>query len=211
MTRSPDLPIADLLQLYSQEVSPELFVMTAPQDAYRRLSPGYRTSPLAALKRPALVAIILGVVVSIYATGRVTVSQVLITVLCWSFAAALQTLAGLALVASAKRRSVGIPAGIDLLFVGHGPWSLWLLAVAAWAVWLPRPDRMDVVVAATAAVPLVWTAVILFAFCRTVLGDEPRQAAIRTLLHQLLIWTVAGVYIAVVVQLWPRLAGIAAS
>ncbi|MGH9312466.1 MAG: hypothetical protein ACRD1S_04630, partial [Vicinamibacterales bacterium] len=138
-------------------MSPELLVMAAPPRAYRRLAPGHRASLIGALKRPALVAIILGTAISIYATRRVTLGLALSTILCWSFAAAVQAIAAAALVASSKRRGVSIPAGLDLLFMGHGPWSLWLLAVAAWAVWFPRPPMMDVLVVATAVVPAVWT------------------------------------------------------
>jgi len=185
--------------------------MTAPPSAYQRLAPGHRTGLAGALKRPLVVAIVVGTAISIYATRRATLGLAVSGVLTWSFAAAVQVLSAVALVASSKRRRVSVPAGLDLLFMGHAPWSLWLLAVAAWAVWLPRPVNMDFIVAATAAVPFSWTVVIVFAFCRCVLQDDPRQAAIRTLFHQSLIWTFAGAYIAIAVQLWPRLLGLTAS
>jgi hypothetical protein len=191
-------------------MSPELLVMTAPPSAYQRLAPGHRTGLAAALKRPLLVAIVAGTAISVYAARRVTLDLALSGVLTWSFAPLVQLLAAAALVASSRRRSVSVPAGVDLLFMGHAPWSLWLLAAAASAVWLPRPARMDLIVAATAAVPLAWTVAIVFAFCRSVLQDDPRKAAIRTLFHQSLIWTFAGAYIAIAVQLWPRLVGLTA-
>ena len=191
-------------------MSPELRVLTAPPSAYQELAPGHRAGLAGALKRPLLVAIVTGTAISMYAARRATLGLAVSGVLTWSFAAVVQTLAAAALVASSKRRTVSVPAGVDLLFMGHAPWSLWLLAAAAWAVWLPRPTDMDFIVAATAVVPLSWTVVILFAFCRRVLHDGPRQAAIRTLFHQSLVWTFAGAYIAIVVQLWPRLLGLTA-
>jgi hypothetical protein len=185
--------------------------MSAPPSAYRRLAFGHHASLAGALKRPLLVAIILGTSVCIYAIHRVTLGLMLSAVLTWSFAVIVQLLAAAAFVASSKRRRVSLPAAMDLFFMGHAPWSLWLLAVAAWAAWLPHPLKMDYIVLATAAVPFAWTAVIVFAFCREVLNDPPRLAVIRTLFHQSLIWTFTGVYIAVVVALWPRIIGTLAS
>jgi hypothetical protein len=182
--------------------------MTAPSEAYGRLAPGHRKSLPGALKRPLLVAIVLGMAVSIYATRRVTLGLALSAILTWSFAVAVQALAAAALVMSSARRRSSLPSALDLFFMGHGPWSLWLIAAAAWSALLPRPDKMDMIVAASAVVPIAWTAVIVFAFCRTVLHDEPRVAVIRTLFHQSLIWTFTAVYIAVVVQLWPRSVGL---
>jgi hypothetical protein len=181
--------------------------MTAPSEAYSRVAPGHRTSLAGALKRPLLVAVVLGTAVSIYATRRVTLGLALSAILTWSFAVAVQALAAAALVASSKRRRSSLPSALDLFFLGHGPWSLWLIAAAAWSALLPRPDKMDTIVVASAAVPIAWTAVIVFAFCRTVLDDEPRTAVIRTLFHQSLIWTFTFIYAAVVMQFWPRIIG----
>ena len=181
--------------------------MTSPLGADPRLAPGHRASPAGALKRPLLVAIILGTTVCIYALHRVTLGLAVSAVLTWSFAVAVQVLAAAVLIASSRRRTLGLSPAIDLLFMGHGPWSLWLLTAAAWAAWLPRPAKMDFIVVATAVVPTAWTALIVFFFCRAVLNDEPRHALVRTLFHQSLSWSFAGVYIAVVVQLWPRLIG----
>jgi hypothetical protein len=181
--------------------------MSAPSGAYRSLASGHRASLAGALKRPLLVAIILGTCVCIYAVHRVTLGLALSAVLTWSFAVVVQILAAAALVASSTRRTVSAPAAVDLFFMGHAPWSLWLIAVSAWAAWLPHPARMDYIVLATAAIPIAWTAVIVLAFCREILNYAPRPAVIRTLFHQFLIWTFTGVYIAVVVQLWPRILG----
>jgi hypothetical protein len=192
-------------------LSLDLLVMSAPSRAYRRLASGHRASLAGALKRPLLVAIILGTCVCIYAIHRVTLGLALSAVLTWSFAVVVQIFAAAAIVASSTRRTVSVPAAVDLFFMGHAPWSLWLLAVAAWAAWLPHPTRMDYIVLITAAVPIAWTAVIVLAFCREVLNDAPRPAVIRTVFHQFLVWTFTGVYIAIVVQLWPRILGTLAS
>jgi hypothetical protein len=132
-------------------------------------------------------------------------------VLTWSFAVIVQLLAATALIASSTRRTASLLAALDLFFMGHAPWSLWLLAVSAWAAWLPHPLSMEYIVLATGALPAAWTAVIVCAFCREVLNDAPRLAVVRTLFHQALIWTFTGGYIAVVVALWPRIIGTLAS
>jgi hypothetical protein len=149
--------------------------------------------------------------ICIYAMRRITLGLALSAIVTWSFAVVVQVVAASALVASSRRRTVSVPAAVDLFFMGHGPWSLWLLTAAACAAWLPRPDHMDFIVVVTAVVPIAWTAVIVFAFCREVLNEPPRPAAIRTLFHQSLIWTFTGVYIAMVVALWPRILGTLAS
>jgi hypothetical protein len=84
------------------------------------------------------------------------------------------------LVSSAPPRSIGRARAVELMFAAHGPWSLWLVAVAV--VELLTPAMTTVI--ASAIVPLAWTALLLQAFCREVLGLSPRQARSRVFAHQ---------------------------
>jgi hypothetical protein len=53
-------------------------------------------------------------------------------------------------------------------------------------------------------VPAIWTAILIFAFCRTVLDCGRREAIRRTVVHQAIIWSMTLVIFALAVQLWPR-------
>jgi hypothetical protein len=110
-----------------------------------------------------------------------------------------------------RRRPIGLRAALDLFFVGHAPWSLWLLVMAGLlALALPYgifvfPDLIPFLL--TGVVPLVWTAVILFAFCRTVLGLGRSGAWIAVLLYEGVVWSIAVVYVGVTTQTWARWPG----
>ncbi len=177
--------------------------MIAPGHAYAALArvPG-RATWLTALRRPALVAVTVGVCTAMAATGRVTPALVLSTTVCWSFVVLLQAAIALALVAAPARRTVGVARAIDLFFAGHAPWSLWLLAAAAWA---PSPvGRPLMPLLAAAVVPLVLTPRIVMAFFREVLEMDPREAAARTAAHQAATWLAFLILYGTAVQLLPR-------
>ncbi len=184
-------------------MSPEIGLMVSPRRTYAALAAVACPTPiLVALRRPALAALVLGVSIAIAATGRVTPALVLSTTLCWSFAVAIQAAVALVLIAGPARRTVGVARAFDLFFAGHAPWSLWLLAVAAWAPsQLGRP-LMPVLVAAI--VPLALTVRIVSAFFREVVELDPREARRRTAIHQLTIWGVLGLLSAAAVQIIPR-------
>jgi hypothetical protein len=186
-------------------MSPELQVMAAPARAYRRLTPGHDAGVAGAFGRLASAALVLGTALAIYATGRVTAGLVVSLALCWSFVLAVQLAGAVVLLAWGRPPSLGRASAIDLLFMGQGPWSLWLLAIAAWSAWLPNRPSTELAVLCTAIVPLVWTLIILFSFCGVVLQAPPWRAAALTLLHQLTVWSLTFLYIAAAIALWPRL------
>lgn len=160
-----------------------------------------------ALKRVAFASLLIGTLVAICATGRVTLGLVASATACWMFVPAVQALAGAILVASAPRRGVGMARALDLFLAGHAPWSLWLLGITAWAALTgpPRPAAFS-----TALVAAVWTMVIVHSFCQTVLRTGAWGALARTAAHQALIWGLALAFVVVNVGGWARVAGILA-
>jgi hypothetical protein len=186
-------------------VSPEVQVMLQPTDAYRRLA---RECPpvtaVGALRRPALVALVIGCAISIAGTGRATAPLVISTALTWSWTVLWQLIAAAAIV-RAKSAPLTLPQRIDLLFAGHAPWSLWLLATAAWSKLFPQFSDLYALLS-TVVVPAVWTAAIVHGFCCGALGLPQSAALRRTAIHQALIWGVAFFYVAWAIALWPRLA-----
>jgi len=99
--------------------------------------------------------------------------------------------------------AVGTAAAVDLAFMGHVPWSLWVLGVGAWAA--ADVGFSLAVMALTMAVPLAWNGVILAAFCREVLAAAPRAAWLWTLAHQSVIWAFGVSFIAWISGGWFRL------
>lgn len=177
--------------------------MLSPRDTYAALArvPG-RLTVLTALRRPLLVAAVLGVSAAMGGTGRVTPALLLSTTLCWVFAVGLQIAIALPLITGPSRRTVGLRRAVDLYFAGHAPWSLWMLATVAWA---PSPiGRPLTPVLVAAAVPILLTPRILSAFFREVLELDPRDALVRTAAQQAMTWVAFVVLFGTAVALVPR-------
>ena len=184
-------------------LSPELRLMVSPGQTYALLAraPG-RGTALTALRRPLLVAVVIGVFEAMSATGHVTPSLAASTILCWSFVVMLQAAIGLGLIAGAAQRTVGIARALDLYFAGHAPWSLFLLAAAAWA---PSPlGRPLTPVLVAILVPLILTPRIVSAFFREVLEMDPREAFARTVVQQALTWVSFFILFGTAVAWMPR-------
>lgn len=186
-------------------MTPELGLMVAPARTYallaRQPSP---VGPLRALRRPLLATVVIGVAMALSATGHVTPALALRTTIAWSFVVVLQVAIALLLITGQSRRTVGIARGLDLFFLSHAPWSLSLLFTAAFLAPLDPPQAVLVLLA---LVPIGVTARAIAAFFREVLQLAPRQAAMRTVLHQVLTW---GVFVALYgtsIALTPRVAG----
>ncbi len=192
-------------------LSPEIQVMLSPAAAYRRCATRAGGGGLwVAARRPLFVALLQGVAIAMMATNTVAAPTVASVTLCWSAAVLVQLLAGTALILSAPRRAVSFTRAVDLFYLGHAPWSLWLLACAAGArapiTWLLPYFSWIVLLAMAVAAAL--TARILVAFAQTVLGLDRRAAVRRTALHQTVIWLVLLGYFAAAVALWPRIVGV---
>jgi hypothetical protein len=177
--------------------------MLQPTAAYRRLAQEWPVvRPIAALRRPALAALVAGAAVGITATGRITAPLLVSTTLYWSFAVAWQVAVAM-MTTAATKAPLTATQRLDLFFAGNAPWSLWMLTVAAWSRLFPAQTDLYVILC-TAAVPAMWTWGIVYGFCTGALGLAPRTALLRTVCHQGLIWMFAFVYIAWAVALWAR-------
>jgi hypothetical protein len=158
-----------------------------------------------AVRRPALVALVLGAATAVSSTGHLTIRLLISGIVCWSFVPLLQMAIAAAIMRSAASQSIALPRRLDLWFMGHAPWSLWIVAAMSTMAAAPIAAHVEWAIMASAVVPIVWTSIIGAAFCRVVLGDPPLVASARTALHQAITWTIALLYIAWAVALWPRL------
>lgn len=185
-------------------MTPELRLIARPSDTYAALAAAPRTvGAIAMVRRPVLVAVVLGCTVAMAGTRHVTPVLVVSATACWSVLIAMQVIIALGMFARSARRTVGVARGVDLFFASHIPWSLWMLAVAAWA---PVPGvRAFTPVLVAALIPMVLTPRMIAAFCREVLGMDRRQAVARTTMHQVVTWGVFVLVYGWAVALWPRI------
>jgi hypothetical protein len=186
-------------------MTPELRLMVAPAATYALLARQPSSAgPLTALRRPLLAAIVIGVAMAIATTGHVTPALVLNTTIAWSFVVMLQIAIAVPLIAAAARRTVGVARALDLFFAAHAPWSFWMLVAAALAAPLGRPLPPLILLA---AIPLIMTVRAIAAFFREVLHLNPREAALRTALHQAITWTTFVLLYGTAIAIQPRIVG----
>jgi hypothetical protein len=181
-----------------------LRLIAAPAPTYAALVRMPRgIGALAALRRPLLVAVIVGCTVAILATRHAPAALVVSTTLCWSPVVLVQIAIALAAIAGPARRTIGVPRALDLFFASHTPWSLWMLAVIAYGP--SAADRSLLPILLPALVPLALTARMLVAFFREVLGLGAREAMVRTLVHQAVTWSLLLILFGAAVAIVPRI------
>ena len=146
------------------------------------------------MRRPLVVALVFGCMVSLITSGRLTLRLSAPAAVYFSFVP-LCEIAGLMAVTSG-RRMFSIARTIDLYFAGHAPWLLWLTGFAAlWAFvspvelfnWAHRSRAFDL----TAAIAAAWSAYIDFWFFRNVLRKSHARAACSLVLQRLICWPAA--------------------
>jgi hypothetical protein len=183
----------------------DLRLALAPHDTYRQLIAEHvRGSWRRTLERPGLVALIIGTAVTMSSARTVPAGLVLMGIACWSFVPILQWLIGAIVIGRARGRQLTMLRCLELLFIGHLPWSLWALTMAALETFtLLRISRTVEVL--SLLVPAVWTTIIVFAFCRTALDCPPARARLLTAAHQTLTWATFFTYVVLFSGTWARL------
>jgi hypothetical protein len=183
----------------------DLRLALSPLATYRQLmAEPVRGTWMRALERPALLAVIIGTAVSLSSARSVPLGLVVVGIICWSFVPLVQWLIGLVVIGRAGGRPMSVPRSLELLFIGHLPWSLWTLVMVALFTFTPLPLTPPVQVLSL-LIPAVWTTIIVFAFCRTVLGCTLARARGLTVLHQSMTWTAFFTYVFFVSGFWPRI------
>jgi hypothetical protein len=181
----------------------DLRLALAPTDTYRQLiATPVRGSWLRALERPALVGVIIGTAVTMSSARGVPFALVVMGILGWSFVPLIQLLIGTIVIGRARGRPMSVPRRLELLFIGHLPWSLWTLVMIG-LTFTPVQVGLTVEVLSL-LVPGAWTTMIVFAFCRTALGCPPRRARVLTAAHQAMTWVTFIAYVLLVSGLWSR-------
>jgi hypothetical protein len=196
-------------------MSHEMKLMAAPAATYRLLAAQDGSAGLRVLlRRPLFVCLVLGVAVTLGATGRVSAGGVLSSALVWSHALLVQMAALAATMAVARHvlhaAAVPFARATDLFFMGHLPWSLWLLGLAgAAAVEFPEgvarwPSAVQTAVIASGLVPIVLTFRITLAFGREVLALPRRAAWLAAAFYAALIYAYTIAHAGWATALWSR-------
>lgn len=185
-------------------MSPEIQLMVAPDRTYAALAARDTSiGAVRALRRPALVALVLGTSMALSATRHVTPALVFSTTLLLSIVVIGQAVIALAVMPGTAIRTIGRARALDLFFASHTPWSLWLLAAG---VWVPSPFGLPPGPLWLAALaPIVLTPRIIAAYFREIHGLDRRRAALRTLVHQALTWASFIALFGAAVAIWPRI------
>lgn len=141
-------------------------------------------------RRPLLLLLFLGGVVSLGASGRFTLRLIVDGAISFAFVPAF-CLAGLAVVCRLGPRT-GLPFAsvADAFFAGFTPWLAWLIvAGGVFAVVPPRafgPWFFPVLIAG--ALPLIWSLRIDWRFFQDRLGRSPRHALRDLAVHRAVEW-----------------------
>lgn len=194
--------------LVERLVSPELRVALSPSRAYAEYVRDETAGAGAwiALRRPLFVALIQGVAIAMSATNTVAAPVVASVTAYWATTVVVQAIGALVLIGTAPARP-RLSRAIDLFFLGHAPWSLWLLVSAGAIAAAPSMALLRWIPMAGMIVPAALTPRIVAAFDRTVLGSSRGAARRRTVVHQAVMWTALIAYVFLSIQLWPRAVG----
>ena len=163
------------------------------------------------VRKPLLLAFLLGCSVSVLASGRFSVRLITDGALSFLFVPLIE-MAALALVTgTGTRRGISFKRTVDLFFTGNAPWLLWLVGFAVLGC-LVTPVKMGPWILAFFAgslIPVSWSVYIDYHFYREVMNRPPASAVRDILIHRAISWVVAGAYffgIAIWSELLPEFA-----
>jgi len=161
------------------------------------------------LELPLLTSLLLGVGFAVVDSRRPSLRLVAGCAVAWSFLPALQIASVVASWLAFARRRIPLRRAIHLHFLGHLPWSLWLLALAAVASETSPRREVGVLqlASATVAAPFLWSRVIGWHFFRRVYALGRGATLLATAPHAAIVLGAILGFFLVTGQLLPRLLG----
>jgi hypothetical protein len=175
--------------------SNDLLVMFRPGRTYKLLATSRPESGWWVLvRRPLFLAFLTGTFVSITSTGRFFLPLVLDGMVAWSFIPMLQGLVLVAIILSLSVSKFRLSTTLDLFFMSHGAWMIWLLAVAGMCLFFPIEEfylwptvgGWGLPVSLLAA--FIVTLSAMFGFFRNVLDLSRLRAAMALLTYFVAFW-----------------------
>jgi hypothetical protein len=190
----------------SSNGSPDVWVMLRPAMAYQwlvrqKIDEGNWT----AAQRPLFMIVLLGCLVSLVTAGSLSMRLFAAGAINALFVPLLEI--GVLVGLWRGKRTIPFSRTVDLFFMGHGPWVLYLLVFSAiWA--FASPTEAFVLTArwmwSLLVVALVWSAYIDFCFLRHVLPESAARAAGKLLALRVITWGI-GLVIFGGGSLWPEI------
>jgi hypothetical protein len=170
--------------------------MLRPASTYRQLAKVADDSGIwIMIRRPLFVALVVGSFVSITVSGRLTILLLLDGMVFWSFVPILQGILMSGIVVIFGHRRIPTSTAMDLFFMGHGPWLMWLLAVAASCLFFPVkqfylwPMQSGWLLPVSLLGAWIWSSVTSFAFLRGTLELSKLRASALLVLYTILLWS----------------------
>jgi hypothetical protein len=180
----------------------ELHIMVHPTATYRRLAKEVGDGGAWLLiRRPLFVAFVFASFVSITVSGHLSLPLILDGMIFWSFIPVLQALLVMAILLAVARGRMRIPKAIDLFFMGHGAWLLWLLGIAGTCLFFPLqqiyfwPTKWGWLLPISLLGSWIWSNVTSFAFLRAALDLTVFRAAVVLLLYTATLWGIIISYL----------------
>jgi hypothetical protein len=185
---------------------PDVWVMLRPAGAYEGLArQAADEGKWAAIQRPVFMVFLLGCLVSLVTAGSLGLRLFAAGAVNALYVPLLEigVLAGL----WRAKRTMGFARTVDLFFMGHGPWVLWLLAMCA--IWTLAPPTQAFVLTRRwmwllLALTVAWSGYIDFCFLRYVLRESAARAGARLVLLRGITWSL-GLVIFGGGSLWPEM------
>lgn len=182
--------------------SDEVRIMLHPMAAYRELARSSDNSqPWLLVRRPLFVVLVIGSFAAFTVAGQLTLPLLLDSMIFWSFGPLLQALLISGIVFVFARNRISIARAIDLFFMGHGPWLLWLLAVAGTCVFFPLkqfylwPVEWGWILPVSLLGAWVWSNVTSFGFLKGALNFSTIRASAALLVYTIMLWGVILSYL----------------
>jgi len=148
------------------------------------------------LRRPLLLAFILGCAVSVLASGRFTLRLIVDGALSMAFVPACQVL-GLAAVYRLRRTQVSFAEAVDRFFDGNTIWFAWMLVLMVSVVVVPvteQSQHLSGPFLISSLLPITWSVAADRKFFAVVMGRTGWRAALDIAIERLVAWVAATLY-----------------
>ena len=147
------------------------------------------------LRRPLLLALILGCAVAVLASGRFTLRLIVDGALSMAFVPACQVL-GLAAVYPLRRTQVSFAEAVDRFFGGNTIWLVWIFVFMVTVVVVPVTEQahLDGPVLISSMLPILWSVAVDRRFFAEVMGRTGWHGALDITIERLVAWLAAMLY-----------------
>jgi hypothetical protein len=190
--------------------SAEFRVLFDPAATFRELAAQQTAGLWVLLRRPLALALVCGCVVSLWASGRLSVRLIADGAVSFAFLPVFSLLA-LGVVYRRAPRTVSFAQAADLFFAANAPWLLWLVAFAAWRS-LETPTQaaapspvLSAAIEASLVLAAAWSAYVDLQFFREVL-PRPAGSIGDLLLQRAISWSCSVAYF-FGIAIWPEIIG----